>query len=305
MTWPEGKDGTMLLEGHARDAVTRFSGGPPIIVAEDRMHAVADRRVIVSVASEPPRKALASLVGVRAGGHLRSALDAALREERIAGTPLYLLLDDLAGTTLIGGWAWSRWQDDWMDRRSEDEIAQHVVRMEGVCIGFRPGSSALGDRGRARPDQNATAVPPLPHPEDPEGWHKLIDRGGVNMRRARRIDVWREDRLIHVDCTFQDSASAPVGGRIAIHEYKLEALADPETRTLISVKADARTLPYKECPAAMTNISALAGTPMADLRLTVLTMLGKTAGCTHLNDALRSLAEVPRLVDFLPGPSID
>jgi hypothetical protein len=304
VTWPDGRDGVAVLAADARDILTPFSGGPPQILAQDHADVLADHRVIRTISSIPPRPALAQLAGARAGGHLRSALDAVLHEERIAGTPLYLLLDDLAGATLVAGWAWSRWTKDWYSGLPKEEIEAHLRQMEGICIGFRPGSSALGAGGIPRPDQNATRVVPLQHPDDPDGWHPLLDRGGTNFRRARRIDVWREDGLIHIDSAFQDSASAPDGGqRIAVHEYRLTATADGDATTLLSAVATAGTLPYAECPAAPTNISAMVGTPLRDLRQAVLLTLRKTAGCTHLNDAVRALAEVPRLAAALPVAS--
>jgi hypothetical protein len=45
----------------------------------------------------------------------------------------------------------------------------------------------------------------------------------------------------------------------------------------------------------------LLNTPIAELRNTVLERLRKTAGCTHLNDMIRSLAEAPVLAGKLPG----
>jgi len=43
----------------------------------------------------------------------------------------------------------------------------------------------------------------------------------------------------------------------------------------------------------------MVGTPLADMREEVLTRLPGVAGCTHLNDALRALAEVPALTRHL------
>src|SRR5690606_16364 len=93
-----------------------------------------------------------------------------------------------------------------------------------------------------------------------------------------------------------DSASLPTGGRAAIHEYKLQATADPKTLELLSVVADPRILPYRECPAAAGNVARLVGTPLRAMRSQVLTVLRRSLGCTHLNDALRALGEVPMLV---------
>ena len=115
------------------------------------------------------------------------------------------------------------------------------------------------------------------------------------MRRARRIDAWLDD-VIHIDAGFQDSATSPDGGRIAIHEYQVSATADPVSFQLLSVQADARVLPYGECLAAASNVSRILGSSLGDLRLTVLETFPKVLGCTLLNDVLRSLAEVPQML---------
>lgn len=86
---------------------------------------------------------------------------------------------------------------------------------------------------------------------------------------------------------------------MAVHEYLLTATADRATMTLRSIKADPRILPYDACPAAILNLERLVGTPLGELRRTVLTELARTEGCTHLNDMARSLAEVPQLAAAL------
>jgi signal transduction histidine kinase len=58
-------------------------------------------------------------------------------------------------------------------------------------------------------------------------------------------------------------------------------------------------LPFGECPGAVRNISRLLDSELSQLRQTVLDQLPGTLGCTHLNDALRALAEVPTLVSHL------
>jgi len=54
---------------------------------------------------------------------------------------------------------------------------------------------------------------------------------------------------------------------------------------------------------AATNVHRMVGTLLTDLRAAVLQELKGIAGCTHLNDALRALAEVPALARAL-APSI-
>jgi hypothetical protein len=280
----------MSMFGHARDLVT-LPDGSAVVVAEDRMWARASaKREILEVRAEPIRAEISGLIGAKPGGHLRSVIDNYLPAERVSGTPLYLLLDDLSGASLVSNWAWSRWIDDW--------AATRHMKMEGVCIGFRPGSSALVDGGIASPLQSSARVPPLQRPDDPMGWHELPDQQGVGMRRARRIDVWRNGDL-HIDSGFQDSATSPEGGRVAVHEYGLTAIADPASGRILSLAADPRVLPYAECPSAVVNAGRMVGTTLDQMRKEVLEQLRGTAGCTHLNDALRALAEVPQLLSEL------
>jgi hypothetical protein len=101
---------------------------------------------------------------------------------------------------------------------------------------------------------------------------------------------------------FQDSATKPDGGREALHEYTISARVDANTLRIVSITAQPRVLPWPECPGATRALSRLEGEPLADLRQLVLERLRGTAGCTHLNDALRSLSEVPHLVRLLNSP---
>jgi hypothetical protein len=176
--------------------------------------------------------------------------------------------------------------------------------MEGICAGFRPGSTALDEDGVGRDIHDVRPVQPLSDPADPLGWHDLEEITEVSMRRARRIDVWRDDEgLLRVDSMFQDSSTVPDGGRIAVHEYRLEATIDADGGVLLSATADPRVLPYLECPTAVPTSHLVEGTPVAELRSVVLERLKGPLGCTHLNDALRALAEVPLLAAALqPAP---
>jgi hypothetical protein len=302
--WPGGLLDPSRFLGRARDIFTPVEGGDPVVLAEDVATGRLEGRVILDVESRPHRETMASLAGERAGAKLRGALDRVLHGDKVAGAPIYLLLDDLAGASLVCAWGWSRWYPDELRQLSESHN-RTIMDMEGVCIGFRPGSRALTplkDRAEGF-DSNSTPVLPLVNPEDPAGWHELpAAEDRPHFRRARMIDIWREDGRIHVESMFQDSASEPGSAlRQAIHEYSLRATADIATGTLLTLEVKPGTLPHAECPAALSNVGVLVNTPMADLRDTVLERLRKTAGCTHLNDMMRSLAEVPVLAGKLPG----
>lgn len=298
MLWSDGAGGPLRLIGRCRDLLTP-ADGPSRVLAEDELRAqVAADRTIAAIEAVPPRPSIGGLAGARGGGGLRKLVAETLPQERTAGTPLYLLLDDLAPATLIAGFAFSQWpaeQEAFMSRRTLP------LSMEGVCIGLRPESTALSG-GRPNPRQQHVPVPPLAHPDDPIGWHRLDQVGGISARRARRIDV-RAGDVIEIDAMFQDSATTPDGSRVAVHEYVLTATADPGTGELLSLRADPRVLPYpEECPLAAMNVHRLVGKSLTGLRRAVIDELRGTAGCTHLNDALRALAEVPALARHL-GPA--
>lgn len=304
-SWPQGRGQPMAFDARARDIYSPTADAPPQTLAYDRVLArIGPDRSIEAICAEPPRAAIGRLVGARGGGYLRRALDEALPDEREAGSPLYLLIDDFAGASLVAGWAWKHWQEQAAAAGTPIDpkaFAARLAHMQDVCTGFRAGSSALTDWDSSR--QNFAPVVPLPDPDDPAGWHALPQIEGTTMRRARRIDVWREGRHIRVDAMFQDSASVPAGGRVAVHEYTLQAQADAATLRLTGVQAQPRILPYPECPSAVQHLDRLVGAPMRELRAVVLEQLPRTFGCTHLNDALRALAEVPALLLQLEGRS--
>jgi hypothetical protein len=305
--WPDGLGQPMRMRGRARDLLTPAGGAAPVTLAEDVMEVLASpTREILTIETCRGHAAAQQLVGARGGGYLRGEIARVLPDEHAQGTPLHLLLDDFSGASLVAGWAWSRWRTDLWNRRIEEArkggpgSPGRNGSMEGICSGFRPGSSALSGDGGSRQDiQSSARVPPLTRPDDPLGWHELAQQEGVGMRRARRLDVWLED-VIHIDVGFQDSSTAPDGGdRIAIHEYHVAATADPETFEVLSIVSDPRVLPYAECPGASPNVTRLLGRDLRRFRLEVLEQLPGTLGCTHLNDVLRSMADVPLLAGRL------
>lgn len=298
-TWPEGRRGSVVFDGRARDIRTPAQGSPLEVLAQDRVRAVlSPDRTIREIRSEPPRANIERLIGARGGGKLRSALDDALPDEVAAGSPLSLLIDDFAGASLVLGWAWRRWPS--ADPSSAPDpalIAARVAKMEGICTGFAAGSTAVTDSTGTY--QSFAPVEPLARVDDPAGWHDMPDAPGVTGRRARRIDLWREGDLICIDAMFQDSAAMPEGGRVAVHEYSLQLEANAATGLITRINAQPRVLPYQECPGAIANLDKILGLHLSSLRTAVIERLSGTLGCTHLNDALRSLAETPLLLTHL------
>ena len=171
----------------------------------------------------------------------------------------------------------------------------------GICTGFAPGSSGLTPEGAINViDQSTAQVGTLVNPLDPHGWHPLPEQSGRVMRRARRIDLWRQDGVIKVDAGFQDSGMGRDGTRTAIHEYRVHAEVKPASGTLLALHAIPHVLPLRECPGAVVKATRMVGRNVADFRAEVIDRLASTSGCTHLNDVLRSLSDVPYLARQLP-----
>ena len=295
--WPQGYGQPWEMIGRARDLLTPLVGEARVLTTAEFRIMASPIREILSVETTPEHPRTQDLVGVRAGGASRQALARIMGD--IAGTPLFQLLDDFAGASLVAGWIWSQWTDDWMAqvRRSGAQATSgRKGRMLDICTGFAAGASSLAaDGSPVHSDQSSTEVGPLENPDDAAGWHAMPFQQGPQKRRARRIDLWREGDLIKVDAGFQDSGSNPNGGRTAIHEYRVYAEIDPATGELVALQALPLILPYRECPGAAIKATRLIGRNVAEFRNTVLETLPSTLGCTHLNDVLRGLADVPVL----------
>jgi hypothetical protein len=297
----------LRLDGRARDLLTTVDGDTRVLTEDSMSVGVAVDRTIEDITVEPNRPGIEALVGAQAGKRFRSVLNDIVPGERDAGTPLFLLLDDVAGSSLIAGFAWSRGTNATASPPTDPAIVAVMAtaykprRMEGICSGFRPGSSALDADGFINPERrhNVAAVPALADPSDPIGWHQLDEPPLVAMRRARRIDVWATVDGFAVDAMFRDSCWQPDGVEVAVHEYHLDATLDADAIHLTGVTAEPRVLPFSECPGAAPNASRLAGTAVKDLRTEVLEQLQFTDCCTHLNDALRALAELPAMASEL------
>jgi len=86
--------------------------------------------------------------------------------------------------------------------------------------------------------------------------------------------------------------------RVAIHEYNFSAAIDASSLELTGADPDPRILPFPECPGAVHNTQRLISRRITDIHAVPEELRGPQ-GCTHLNDALRALAEVPKLAGYL------
>jgi hypothetical protein len=63
------------------------------------------------------------------------------------------------------------------------------------------------------------------------------------------------------------------------------------------VRATPHVLPWDECPAAADAVGQLVGMRVDDFRATVQRTLVGIECCTHLNNELRELADLPTMVE--------
>jgi hypothetical protein len=299
VTWPQGRGQPAQFDARARDIFTRDLASAPHFFATSSYEAkLTQDRQITAISCTPDRPQLSSLIGERAGNGLRKALRELIPDDLASANPLYLLLDDLSGASLVSGWVWSLWDPDWVknmiEAAADPTLSAAFGDRAGVCIGFAPGSSAFG----MNTDRSVTFTSELQNPEDMAGWHDLPRHSEMAMRRARRIDIWQDD-CIRIEAAFQDSATTPDKQRAVVHEYVIEVSADPVSFEVTGLNAIPKVLPFTECPGAAVKAQMLVGTPLTNLREVVLEHLRRTEGCTHLNDALRALADVPKLLEHL------
>lgn len=298
-TWPDGHSAAWRMEARARDFFTPLDGGEPRCLSETgyQMH-ISPNRQILALEAIPSEPRVEKLIGVKAGSASREVIASVMSD--LVGTALYQVLDDFAGASLVARWIWSQWLDDWGTYMEKQSAGQKTHGRGGnmldICTGFAAGSSALlPNRLHDVALDNVASVGPLDNPHDPQGWHAMPVPEGPAMRRARRIDLWREGRLIMVDAALQDSGTSPKGGRKGVHEYRVYAEIDAASGVMESMQALPLILPFPECPGASVKAARVVGQRVEDFRRVVLDILPSTMGCTHLNDVLRALADVPIL----------
>jgi len=292
LDYPAGLEASRRVRARARDLLSR-DGATKVLADDVLVASVTQDRSYESIFSFPDRPAIQELVGPRGTKNSRRAMSSLVPEEREAGTPLYLLLDDLPAISLVSGQIAIEWLPP--EERTSHLKGDYRAPV-GICAGFQVGSNAIGPDGKNLLIHQVQSVGLLTRADDPLAWHKLqVETNEPSMRRVRRIDVW-VDEVIHIDSFFQDSCTTPHHGRVAVHEYCVTATADLETGILLSVTADPRILPFDACPQAASNVDRMIGIPLNEFREAVLDRLPGTLGCTHLNDALRALAEVPAMV---------
>lgn len=294
---PDGLDGDVVVVARGRDLHTTASGA--VQLSADAFEAVVSaERYLRELVHPDPR--LAALVGHPVASGFRARVLELLPDEARSATLLNLLLDDLPGANLVAGYAMQR-DPSWSTRPMPVE---HLSALTDLCAGWASGATMVEFIARDGSVPVPTAAPTRDEASDLDAWHDRPVLPAGSMRRARRIDVVADDReraTVRFDVHFRDSYMAG-SDEGAVHEYSLRGRVDLATNTVAAIDAEALVLPWQECPAALASVGRVLGTTVDDLRARIRTTFVGTGTCTHLNDTLRGLADVPTLGSALLDP---
>jgi Protein of unknown function (DUF2889) len=297
--YPDGPGGVMVLSGRGRDLFTPRRGDP-VTVAEASVEVTfqpGQGPTVASIRTDPQVE-----VGALVGRVASSGFRAAVEQETSAqpGTLVYLLLDEIPAATLVGGYSV-------MHAVGRGDLAPvemgrrrppgPVLQVPDLCAGFQVGGVIMTefDRSGRIPQAIGPIAPEINDTNDPWAWHPIGPTPIDGVRRWRRVDVEATVSAISVEAFFRDSHAAPDGAETVLHEYVARATADAAGRHIVACAATPHVLPWHECPQAAASAARLAGVPFDGLRHHVRSQLVGTSSCTHLNDCLRGLEDVPHL----------
>jgi hypothetical protein len=298
-TFPDGPTGPTRHRLRARDLHTDASDAPNVL---GDVEVVADARMnegVHAITATPTDGRIERLIGANPFVRWGDALDTVLADEGERGTLLYNVLDALAG--------WSR-------LASYGVRVQHPAAYADVkpprellpvdnCSGWRDNGtivllhkSGQSGAGFIRPD-----APDLGRADDPLAWHTTMPLPPASMRRRRRIDLCAgaDGAPIRLDAHFRDTHFESDGRETVLHEYTLMGLIDPDDYRVLALSATPHTLPYQECPWATGSVQTLVGSDIRSMRTFVRKQMRGPSSCTHLNEFLRTFADVGAMAEMM------
>ncbi len=312
VTRPEGIPGRSVMDARGRDLVTGYDGAHDevdvvrFVVQLDPGGSITETRPAEGSAA-PEGFDVSRLVGASVAKGFRKLLAEVASADADRGGLWHLLLDDLVGARIVSGIA----------QQHEEVLAGHGPMHEGIyantdlvfatqadiCAGWARDASMLRElRGSGTlPVAIGPDVPDLAS-GDPLGWHDVAHLELHGVRRRRRLDLGPlgADGTAPLEVHFRDSHVAADGVERVVHEYSAAGVLDVSAGVLTELVAKSRVLPWQECPQAEASAARVVGADLAHLRDHVRSDLRGVSTCTHLNDVLRSLADLPHL--DLPDP---
>lgn len=279
------------MTGRARDLHTSQRASTVGSASVDAR--VAPDRTLAALETTPPTDP-GALLGEPVGEGFRAT---ALPDLADPSSPLGQLLRDLPTALLISGYAKIRSATLAGTPPGQLVPPEVLPSMSDLCSGWRSDGTMTRSlaRGDGVPLQDCPPAPVLTG-TDPDGWHHLPALPAGWMRRLRRIDVVRMGEELVVDAMLRDThADRAAGDEVILHEYTLAAWFDADGLATRELSAVARVVPFPECPWATDGLDALVGVPAPELRRAARRRLAGTAGCTHLNDLIACLSDLPAL----------
>jgi Protein of unknown function (DUF2889) len=296
------------IGGAARDLLTDSSGAGHTVATACLAISIGPDGRIATVAQEPAKPACDSLLDLSIGFGFRSGARELLTQ--LDGSLLGLLVDDLSGAPAPSGYGSIR------ERQLLGGPALPVVPPEqaaaatgalqtDVCAGWRAEGVPTRHRQQSLEmpfDETPPEAPDLTTGPDPLAWHMIEDPRLRQSRRIRRLDIWRDGNRIIVDSMFRDSTVDPdekLTQRV-VHEYAVSAVLAGDLSEVLEIHADPRSLPFAtDCPLAADSAQLIVGQRPSDLRRVVKKVSRGPVSCTHLNDLMRSLADIPHMAAIL------
>lgn len=277
--------------GLSRDLRTR--GASAEVVDDAAIEALSSPgRALLSLVTTPQRAAAQDLVGRGLMRGFRDAVRTVLPDDVEGTTALALLLDELPVAALIAGYG--------QLYNGEIEVGRDGGPGPDTCSGWRADGVMMTSvlAGDGVPVTVGPRVPDASLEPDPLAWHHTPPLPANSMRRRRLVDVADTDPY-RVTAWFRDSHVNSHGTETVLHEYTVRATVDRDSLVLTTCDAVPQVLPWVECPVAAASAWSLVGTPIGEVRRAVRSTFHGTHTCTHLNDLLRSVGDVPALIGRL------
>ncbi|MCB1282794.1 MAG: DUF2889 domain-containing protein [Microthrixaceae bacterium] len=245
---------------------------------------------------------LSALVGHSTAGGFRARLDSALRQVGGCSALAMFLLDDLPGITLVGGYA-----EQYEDSRTGVDAISEIFASNPEAIDFQADTCAgwaeeatLISSLRNDGEMLTPVGPPAPalwttaHTQAPQAtgsWHPIPPLSANTTRRVRRIDLGPDDGgERRFETHFRDSHADFGTTERVLHEYLVRGTL--RDGVIADLDAEARVLPWMECPSALASAQRCVGQRVGELRSLVRHDFRGTSTCTHLNDTIRSLDSI-------------
>lgn len=318
---PDGLRADAVVDARARDLRTDRDGSSAVVAEATLQARISSTRELLWIRTSPDIPALRGLVGALVGSGFRSRVNGIVTDGCEDGSLLYLLLDDLPGATLVSGYALHRagaLDERPLDGRPLDERPHtdqsHAGPARGASAGPFPDFGAQGDicagwahdatmmvhvrRTGSLPVPLGPPAPILEQEDDPMSWHVMGDLGPHAVRRRRRLDLVAPpagEGAHRIDLHFRDSHVDDQGCETIMHEYTVTGTVDLRAGRIGTVAARANVLPWLECPGALASAQRVDGMELSELRARIRQEFVGRSTCTHLNDSLRSLADVSAL----------